>query len=571
MKFKLPIFVILVFSLFSMVQVRGQKVFKQLSIKDIYRDYLFYPRLAGPFKSMKDSRYYTILRNSVEIISCDYETGNMESILFTARESGLSSIYDYELSDDEKYILLTTSRVQIYRHSYHADYYIYDRDNKVLSALSKNGKQQLAEFSPDGKHVAFVRNNDLFLTELPLMKETRITFDGKKNAVINGAPDWVYEEEFALTKAFSWSPDSKRIAFYRFDEAEVREYPLIRYSDVYPELVTFKYPKAGEKNSVVSIHVFDLSNGETKKIDTGAETDQYIGRIFWTRNPEVLSVVRINRQQNRMDILHASVSTGITETVYTEINKRYIREPEDDMIYYLDDDKNFIIKSEKNGFLHLYLYDFVKKSAKPVTQGEFDISEFLGYDEKTKKVFYLSHERSPLNQDIYSIGLNGKGKIRLSEGKGWHEAEFNNSYKYFVRYYSTADQPDLVSIHSASGSLVRIVDDNRVIAERMKEFGFGRTEFMKVPVSAEMELNAYMIKPPDYDPGKKYPLLMFVYGGPESQKVIDAYSSSTVWLQIFVQKGYIVACVDGRGTGSRGEEFRKSTWLPMAEWFSPWH
>lgn len=565
MKYLLKSLFLLTFTLFIYSGIYSQQKGGIITIDEIYRNYSFYPNSIDNLRSMNDGLFYTTLEEGNSITRWDYATGEKAGIIFKLNNPDIKGINDYVFSADEKKILISTAKERIYRRSFRADYYIYDIDSKTLTPLSASGKQQLAAFSPDGKKVAFVRDNNIFITGLENMSEIQITSDGAVNRIINGATDWVYEEEFGFARGFEWSPDSKKLAFYRFDESEVKEFGLTMYKNLYPDEYKFKYPKAGERNSIVSIQAYLLDTGKTIKMDVGEETDQYIGRIIWSNNPDVLGILRLNRLQNTMDVLHAEVATGKSKVVFTEKNSRYINEPTDNTLIYLPDGENFIVQSERSGWLHFYLYNFVKKDLKPITTGEFDIIGFKGYDAKARTLYYLSHERGATHQDVYSIRTDGNKKLRISTDDGWNDAEFSRSFKYYILDHSSFDIPNKFTLFNSIGKQIRVLEDNSGLKEKMKEFNFVKHEFISVPAGNGLNLNAWVMKPLDFDPSKKYPLFMYVYGGPQSQSVTDAFSFSDSWYQLLVQKGYIVACVDGRGTDGRGEEFRKSTYQQLGK------
>ncbi len=539
---------------------------KNISLDDIYGNYLFYPLTIEKIRTMNDGQYYTTLENSNTVAKWKYRTGEKVSDIFHSENHGIGKINDYEFSANETKLLISTSRQKIYRHSYLAEYYVFDITKNILSRLSNKDLQQLATFSPDGSKVAFVRDNDLFITDLDTWSETQVTNDGQAGKIINGSTDWVYEEEYALTKGFAWSPDSRKLAYYRFDESGVKEFDMLYYYDLYPDLYRFKYPKAGEKNSIVSILTYDLFSGTTVKMDVGSQTDQYIGRIVWTSNPEKLGIIRINRRQNVLDVLHANASTGASEIVYTEENSRYINEPTDNTLTYLPDGHNFIIQSERDGWLHFYLYNFIKKEIKPITSGEYDISGFKGFDKNTNTLYYLSHEKGAIYQDVYSICTDGTKKKRISDTQGWSDAEFCSTFDYYILNYSSADEPPTYILHDSHGNHVRILERNEQIRNRLSDYNFVKKEFISVGISDTLDLNAWIMKPLDFDPSKKYPLFVFVYGGPQSQEVKDEFLHSDMWLQTIVQKGYVVICADGRGTDGRGEAFRKSTYMQLGKY-----
>jgi dipeptidyl-peptidase-4 len=539
---------------------------KKISLDDIYKNYVFYPNSIDNLRSMNDGEFYTILEEGSIISRWNYASGEKKDVVFNANDGLLKGINDYEFSADEKKILISTSKERIYRRSFRAEYFIYSLETKELKPLSLKGKQQLATFSPDGQQVAFVRENNLFTVDLESMSETQITQDGERNTIINGATDWVYEEEFAFVKGFEWSPDSKKIAFFRFDESGVKEFSMAMYKDLYPEEYRFKYPKAGETNSVVSIHSCDLVSGKIVRMDIGSETDQYIGRIFWTKNPETLSMIRINRLQNIRDVIHADALSGKSEVVFTEENSKFLNEPDDNSLIYLPDGQSFIFQSERTGRMHFYQYNFIKKEVKPITSGNFDISGFIGFDEKSGTLYYLSQERGAVFQDVYSINADGSKKNRISLEEGWNKAEFSSSFRYYILNHSSADSPPKYSLHSSNGKQIRILEDNSELISRMKEYNFVDHEFITIPVSDGETLNGWKLMPADSDPSKKYPVLMYVYGGPESQTATDEFSFSDNWFQMLVQNGYIVVCVDGRGTNGRGEAFRKATYMQLGKY-----
>ena len=542
----------------------GQQI-KQITLDDIYREGIFSPERLSGLNSMKDGVHYTIQKeNRIEQYS--YQTGEMTQVLFNADQfDQIGRFSGYSFSDGEDRILIETDRERIYRRSYLASYWVFDIPEKTLQPVSKQGKQQLGAFSPDGSRVAFFRDNNLFIRHLDQEKEVQITFDGEKNAIINGAPDWVYEEEFGFARGFYWSPDGDRIAFYRFDERRVREFHMTMFGELYPEPYRFKYPKAGEENAIVTIHVYDLQSGATKTMDTGEDTNVYFPRIKWTRDPEVLSIMRLNRLQNQLEVLHADAATGESRVVYREENRYYISEASDNTITYLPDKKHLILISERDGYFHFYLYDFVNGVISPITSGPFDIDDFVGYDEKDRLLYYTSCEVSPLERHLYSIRLDGKRKKQLSLKKGTNRADFSQSFEYYILTHSTANTPPEYSLHRKDGKLIRVLEDNAALRDTIREYGFTQTEFLTVHTAGGQELNAWMLKPADFEPEKEYPLFVYVYGGPESQNVTDAWGGRTPWFQMLAQQGYIVACVDNRGTNGRGEEFRKATYMRLGE------
>ncbi|HSH50482.1 MAG TPA: alpha/beta fold hydrolase, partial [Bacteroidales bacterium] len=380
--------------------------------------------------------------------------------------------------------------------------------------------------------------------------------------------DWVYEEEFSFTRAFFWSPKGDKIAYYKFNESEVPVFNMTKYNSVlYPENYAYKYPKAGEKNSVVSIHVYDLNSGNTNTMDVGEETDQYIPRIKWTTENNKLVIIRENRLQNHIEILLANTDNRTSNVIYEEKNKYYIERIDDSYMTLTDDGEYFIINSEKDGWNHLYLYDINGKYINQITKGEWDVTDFIGLDSKTNTVFYQSAEESPLHRAVYSIKTDGSKKKKLSEKKGINRAVFSNGFKYYINYYANSKTPRYITLHNKKGKLIRVLEDNEKLKQTIKKYNFTPAEFLTISTpSSKWDLNAYMIKPPDFDPEKKYPMFMYLYGGPGSQSVLDNWSRSYAWFQMLAQKGYVVVCVDNRGTGGRGEEFKKMTYGQLGKY-----
>ena len=539
---------------------------KTITLEDIYRNSTFRSRSVHGIRSMKDGEHYTTLEDGRHIIKYAYQTGKAVDTLFSLRWNDINRIVDYELSGDERQILISANIRSIYRHSFLADFYVWNIASRTITPVSENGSQQLATFSPDGAKVAFVRNNNLFVKPLN-GEEFAITSDGAYNEIINGAPDWVYEEEFAFSKAFAWSPDSRRIAWMRFDEREVPMFKMDEYGDrLYPDWYSFKYPKAGEKNSVVSVHVYDMLDKSVKTVDIGNDSEQYIPRIKWTANAGQLCVVRLNRLQNRVDLLLADAVTGKTNVLYSETNKYFINEPDDNFVNFTPDGKYFYMFSERNGYSHIYLHDMkTGKEIRPITSGKYDVANLLGYHSKTQRFYYTAADESPLRRNVFSVGIDGKKPVKINTLQGMNDAVFSSGYQYFINKYSNANTPLQVGLYNAKGQLVRMLEDNAGLAEKTKEYGFVQKELITIETQSGVKMNAYMLKPANMQPGKQYPLFMYVYGGPGSQTVLDGWESRMVWWQMLVQKGYIVVSVDNRGTGCRGEEFRKCTYMQLGK------
>jgi len=490
-----PLFLILLITLSSF----GQDT-KTITLEDAFQSRTFSAEGLYGLRSMNDGVHYTV-QNGNTIDKYSYKTGEQVETLFDAADfPKLSSFSGYHFNELETKILMETGVESIYRHSYTASYHVYDMELKTLVPVSEKGKQQLGTFSPDGSQVAFVRDNNLYIRNLSQKEESQITFDGVRNEIINGAPDWVYEEEFGFSQGFQWSPDGQKIAFYRFDERRVKEFHMTMFGPLYPESYEFKYPKAGEENSIVSIHVYNLESGKITSMDVGEEADQYIPRIKWTRDPEVLSIMRLNRLQNQLDILHANAGSGTSRVVYSESNKYYISEASDNTVTYLNDGESFILNSERDGYFHLYHYNFKSGQIKPITTGDYDISSFMGFDEKQQRLYYTSYEESSIQRHVYSIKLDGTKKQKLSTQPGTNRATFSTSFKYYILNHSSANTPPYITLHNQKGKMIRVLKDNERLKETLKEYRYAKTEFLTVPTSSGEDLNAWIIKPNDFDP-----------------------------------------------------------------------
>lgn len=554
--------------LFPAVLFAGQP---SITLEQIWKDRYFAPKTIRLGKSMNDGLHYSIVEKQTDINIYAYESGEFQYTVFSTEgkltdERGRPArIEAYYFSPDEKTLLIGIGREAIYRRSYLAEYHVWNTESKILSPLSDGTRQSLPTFSPDGAKVAFVRDNNVFIKDLATDTETAVTTDGLFNHIINGTTDWVYEEEFGFTQGMYWSADGRKLAYYRFDESHVKEFNIVLYGSLYPEDYRFKYPKAGEENSVVSIHIYDVASGSTVAVDVGDEKDQYIPRIKWTRDPNQLSVMRMNRHQNQLEILLADAGTGATEVLYYENNLYYI-DVNDDLTF-LDDGRHFILSSEKSGFKHLYLYDMQGREVRALTSGEWDVQRFLGVDEARRLVYFTSHEESPLTNNLYRVGLDGRRKTKLTSGTGMHSPLFSSGYRFFINQFSAANTPPVFSIHQADGKLIKVLEDNNELAQKAREYNFVTREFFSFNTSEGVSLNGWMMKPADFDPTRAYPVFMYTYGGPGSQTVVDRWDASNgVWYQMLTQMGFIVVSVDNRGTGARGEHFRKMTYMELGKY-----
>lgn len=535
--------------------------FKSITIEDIWSKGTFAAASAQIGRSMADGQHYTLMDGN-GVAKYSYRTGEKVADLCRfaeVNEGGKLHFQGYELDAAEKQILLSANFDAIYRYSGVSDYYVYSIADGSLQKLSKSGKQRLTTFSPDGKKVAYVRDNNLYVMDLATLEEKAVTTDGKVNHIINGTTDWVYEEEFTITRGFRWSPDSRRIAYYRFDESQVKQYKMQMWGGLYPTDYEYKYPKAGEDNSKVEIVVYDLLYGSKIVPSLGSENDQYLPRFQWTTDPRQLAVMRMNRLQNQMELLMVDVVANTVRRFYEEIDKAYVEVPS--VWHFLNDGKHYLISSERDGYNHVYLCDIDSDNQVLVTAGAFDVAEVCGIDEKNKRLFYTAHKSSPINTELLVSDFGGKSTKQLSSQEGSHSAKFSKGCRYYIDVFSTANSAPVTTLYENNGVARRTLEDNAALQKKMDEYGATRKDFGSFTTSTGTELNYYVILPEKYDPKKKYPLLIYVYGGPGSQQVVNGYRGSDhYWFHMLTQQGYAVACFDGRGTGGRGAAFKKMTY-----------
>ena len=539
---------------------------QEITLEDIWAKGTFRSKSIDEIRSMKNGENYCILkREGIEKYA--YSTGKKIEQIVSFSDLKFKTeneyVFDYRFNQDESKLLLATNPEFIYRRSYLANYYIYDIKTKQLTSVSKD-KVRLTEFAPDGSKVAYVKDNNLFMLYLSDMQETQITTNGEFNKIINGTTDWVYEEEFAITKGFFWSPDSKKIAFYSFDESKVKEYTIPYYGSLYPVQYTYKYPKAGEDNSVVSVLVYDIEARQTHNIDLGPNKDIYIPRLQWTLNNEVF-VHKLNRHQNHYELFVANCNDYKLNKIYDERNECYIEQVED--VTFLSDKKNFILKSEKNGFMNLYKVNIYTKEIEPITTGQYDVADICYIDDKSGKIYFTAAQSEAYNRELLVVDKNKKIK-KLSGKVGTYTADFSATGKYYISSFSDTDTPTIYTVNDNTGKALVVLEDNKDLKAVLSNYGKERKEFGKFKTSSGQELNYWIIKPEKMESGKKYPLLFYVYGGPGSQEVLNSQSraSDYMWFRMLAQKGYVVACVDGRGTGMRGEKFKKCTYMELGKY-----
>ncbi len=545
---------------------------KQITLEDLYKKPVFNVKGVPGFNAMKDGKHYTQLDKDGTVQSINVyalETGNKEKTILDANDQklgdGKSSIESYEFSKDERKMLLLTESQNIYRRSVLNRVYVADIAGHSTRLLD-TGKVLHATFSPDGQKVAFVKGNNLFYKDLTSNEVVQISTDGEKNKIINGNCDWVYEEEFGFSRAFEWSSDGKYLAYYRFDESLVPEYTMAKYTGLYPEQYTYKYPKAGERNSIVQIKIYNLQSKQTTYADLGKETDIYVPRIKWLDDRQKLCVYRMNRLQNNLELLLTNANTGKVQIIYKEHNKCYIEI--NDQITFLPDGHSMVLRSDRDGYNHLYKYNWDNSMMTDITSGAYDVDALVGVDKVNKLVYYTAAENSPMQRNLYVVGWDGYGRKNLTPEKGMHNITPCEGFNYFLDKFSKLNKVPVYYLRDAKGHIIRTLEDNKALEKTMSEYALGDIRFMKVD-GAHTKLNAWIITPPDFDKNKKYPVLMYQYSGPGSQEVADRFPVGNFWWhQMLAQKGYIVVCADGTGTGFRGEAFCKKTYLQLGKYES---
>jgi len=513
--------------------------------------------------SMNNGQQYSVLNfdrasGATTIDIYDYKTLEKVKTLVSSKDLDLKYFSDYTFSKDENKILLAFEEESIFRRSSLGKYVVYDVSDKSVHSVA-NYKIQEPTFSPDGKKVAYGYQNNLYVKNLESNDVTQLTFDGEKNKVINGITDWVYEEEFGFVRAFDWNADSNKIAFIRFDESDVPEFSMDVYGkDLYQTQTVFKYPKAGERNAVVSLHLFYLDKNKLEEVEVNKTyNDFYIPRIKWSHDANMLSAIYMNRHQNQLDLWMIDASQNEAYLVIEEKDKAYI-DITDNLTFLKD--KTFIWTSEKDGYNHVYHYSKKGKLINQITKGNWEVTEYYGYDSTSDRIFYQSVENGSINRDVYSIKLNGTQKRRLTQNEGTNNADFSANFTYFINTFSSATTPYLYTLNDAStGKVLKTIKDNKDLKETLKAYTISNKEFSTISVNGN-DLNMWMIKPANFDASKQYPLFMFQYSGPGSQQVANKWhSANDYWYQMLAQQGYIIACVDGRGTGLKGADFKKVT------------
>lgn len=565
---------VLFLTLMCLMNLQAQKVTLQDVANGTYR-----AQSIQGLKPMLDGEHYTqISKDHKRIVKYSFRTGKEVEAFFDvtkARNCELKRFDDYIMSPDESLILIQTETQPIYRRSFTAVYYLYNVKNRTLEPLSNNGPQQVPLFSPDSHQIAFVRNNNIYLIKLLFgNSESQVTKDGEYNKVLNGIPDWVYEEEFAFNRAFDFSADSRMIAYIRFDESRVPMYSFQWYKGMAPEKTAYatypgsydyKYPKSGAINSKVSVHTFDIKSHVTRKMELPIDSDGYVPRIKFTDDPEKLAIMTLNRHQNRFDLYMANPRSAVCKVAVRDEAEQYIKEQAYSNIAFYPE--NMVMMSERDGYNHLYLYTIGGNLVKQITKGKFEVKEFLGWDQKANVFYYTSNEESPLRTAVYKIDGKGK-KTKLSTRTGTNNALFSKNLNYYINTYSSAQTPTLITLNNNKGQEMVTLLDNKELKNKISQLNMPTKEFFTFKTSEGVELNGWMMKPANFNPSKKYPVIMHQYSGPGSQQVLDkwgigSFGDGGMFEAVMCDKGYIMVCVDGRGTGGRGAAFEKCTYLSI--------
>ncbi len=546
---------------------------QDLTVQSIYGDGEFGGQSVSVRWMPEGTHWSTIERDSTgrtELWRVDARTGQREKLVSAAELMREGSdepirIEGYAFSDDGRRLLIFAESQQVWRARTKGRYYVFDFPTRRLIPVSDaDGWQMFAKLSPDARRVAYVRENDLFVTDLASGEEQRLTFDGSET-IINGTTDWVYEEELGLRDAFRWSPDGSRIAFWRFDQSPVRTYWLVDAMPLYPELNGVRYPKAGEANSTVRVGSVELASGQVTWFDTGDDEDVYLARMEWAASSEEVVIQRLNRHQSQLDLLLGDARTGDTSLLFSERDEAWLDANDD--LRWIGGGQEFTWTSDRDGFTHVYLYDRSGRMVRQLTRGNWDVTAFHGVDEEGGRIFFTAASESPITRSVYSASLDGGDMNRLAGGRGTHSARFGPDFTLFTDTYSSIGSPAVTRLRQvADGSEVRVLEDNADLVTKLEALDLREPEFFTVQADDGSMLNAWIIKPRDFDPGKTYPLLLYVYGGPGSQTVRDAWGGTRyLWHQMLVRDGILVASVDNRGTGARGRQFKKQVYLRLGQ------
>ncbi len=555
---------ILVYLLLSTTLIQAQTK-KAITLEDIWLKGTFSSKSFSGFNFMKDGINYTEVKDNA-LLKKEVKTGNTIATLINDGEINYDNIKlqlgDFEFSNDESKIIIKMESEGIYRRSAKALTYAYDLKSKKIWRISPE-KILHATFNPQATMVAYVKtDNNLYIYDLNSATEIAVTNDGLKNSIINGNCDWVYEEEFEFTKAFQWNKTGDYLVYYKFDETNVPEYNFVNYGKLYPQSYSYKYPKAGEDNSFISIWSYSVSSAKSNRLFSSKNYFEYIPRIKFTADSKTLCIFNLNRHQDNLKLYFIGMEGGNPVLKYAEQNKAYIEI--NDNLNFLEDGKNMVYTSEKDGWHHLFIRNIESGKETCLSPGNYDIEELKGVDEKNKLVYFTAAAETPLEREFYSVNFQGSKRIKITNGHGIHRVELNSNYTLYTDNFSTANVPTVSGLYDMKGTLIKVLEDNAALNTRMQEYDITKVEFTKIN-----DLNAWMIKPSNFDATKKYPVLMYVYGGPGSQTVSNGWMGNNyLWYQMLAQKGYIIISVDNTGTGFRGEAFKKKTYLNLGKYES---
>ena len=566
----------------ALITMTVQSFAAKLDLKSITRGEFRAESMAS-LKPLDDGESYSqVSSDGTKILKYSFKTGKQTGVIFDLNnvrgpKIRIDRIDGYIFSPDGKRILIQTDTRYIYRRSFTATYYIYEVQNNKMGPLSVGGEQQTPLFSPDGNMIAFVRQNNIFLVKLLYANaESQITTDGERNSIINGIPDWVYEEEFSTNRSMVFTADSRQLVWIKYDESKVKEFsfqwfrgsnPTMDEYLTYPGSYVYKYPKAGEDNSKVGVYSFDIKSRKTRQIDVPLDADGYIPRIVMTSDPTKVAVFTLNRHQDDMRIYMANPLTTLSKLVVQDKVDKYVKQ--ESMCAVTFTDQHILVPSERDGYNHIFIYTLNGQLKRQVVKGHFEVTDIYGMDDKTGDVFYAANELGPQDKQVYVSHANGKTE-RLTSKEGQNNATFSRGFRYFINIWSDLNNPPVYTLNDSRGRILHTMIDNKALKEKYQSYGLGTKELFSFTTSEGVKLNGWMVKPADFSPSKRYPVIMFQYGGPGSQQVLNywnigAAGQGAILEQYMAQQGYIVACVDNRGTGGRGAEFEKCTYLRLGE------
>ena len=553
---------------------------EQLDLKSITQGKFSQQTMTAVRPSAGGETYTQISADRKQIVSYSFRTGKQEQVIFdasTARGGQVSRVDNYIMSPDGQRILIQTDTKPIYRRSFTATYYIYEIRNNKLVPLSDGGPQQTPVFSPDGNQIAFVRDNNIYLVKLLYDNaESQVTKDGKRNEVLNGIPDWVYEEEFSTNSSMVFSADSKQIIWIRYDESQVKQFSLQLYKGMapekpeyaeYPGTYSYKYPVPGQVNSKVSVHSYDIKSHQTRRIDLPLDADGYIPRIKATSDPTKIAIFTLNRHQDVLRIYMANPLSTVCQLAIEDKVDKYVKEESFEEVQLTD--KHILLPSERDGYNHLYLYNLNGQLVRQIVKDQYVVQRVYGYDELTGDTYFAANPNGPTDQQVMVAHANGKTEV-LTKKAGVNNAIFSGNFKYFINTWSDLNHPLQYTLCQNNGKVLQTLIDNQELVQKLAAYDLGTKELFSFTTSEGVQLNGWMVKPKDFDPARKYPVIMYQYGGPGNQQVLNQWGigmsgNGAILEQYLAQQGYLCVCVDNRGTGGRGAEFEKCTYLRLGE------